>query len=197
MTGLRAILAGQCRPALAAVLGMYLAAAPAHAGCAGVEAIDRCLLGGWKQSGGGAVEWMRRNMPPGMSIPRAQQSEQLVVFNKDGTYWTAPMKGEVTLRMESPDGVIQADGNVEAQASGRWAAADGAFHLCADDQKFNARTRMAAPDGSSHAMPLTPPPATGPVAFGYKCSGDALATVQPVPGIDDPITTQYQRAETQ
>lgn len=185
-----------CHAALASACLLCLGTAPAHAGCAGSDAIDQCLVGAWKQTGGGAVEWMRRNMPPGMSIPKASQSGQLVVLNRDGSFWSAPASGDVTIRMQGADGAKQAEGNIKAQARGRWSAADGTFHLCTDEQKFEGQARMTGP-GGTHSMPLTPPSPAGPVAFGYTCAGDTLETVQSFPGMPDPMTTQYARAQAE
>lgn len=180
-----------------AIFALCLGSGPAAAECAGSDAIDRCLVGAWKQTGGGAVEWMRRNMPPGMTIPRTQQSGQFVVLNKDGSFWTAPVSGDVTIRMEGSDGLMQAEGNIKVQASGRWSAADGKFHLCTDEQKFEGQARVTIPGGGGHTMPLSPPRPTGPVAFDYTCSGDTLETVQAMAGVADPMTTQYERTKTQ
>jgi hypothetical protein len=178
-------------PAAAPMLG--LAAVPAAADCAGSKAIDSCLVGAWKQTGGGAVEWMRRNMPPGMTIPPAGQSGQLVVLNKDGSFWTAPLTGNVTIRMEDPRGAMQAEGDIKVQAKGRWSAADSKFHLCTDEQKFEGQAQVKVPGADRHTMPLNPPPSTGPTTFGYKCAGDTLETRQAIPGVADPMTTQYAR----
>jgi len=35
---------------------------PAQADCPSPPSIDSCLVGSWKQTGGGAAEWMRQNL---------------------------------------------------------------------------------------------------------------------------------------
>lgn len=185
--------------------GMLLAAAammlgtgtavPAAAECAGASAIDACLVGAWKQTGGGPVEWMKRNMPPGMTIPAADQSGRVFVLDRDGGFRTAPMSSDITFRMEGR-GSVRIEGG-EVQASGRWAAADGVLHLCPDDQKFEGQARVTVPGAGQQTMPLGQPSATGPMTLDYACSGDTLETSQPVPGMDDSITTQYARTEAE
>lgn len=73
------------------LLAALATTAPAKAECMENSAIDSRLAGAWRQSGGGMVEWMKRNMPPGMPVPQIDQSGQVIAFNKDGTYWTAPL----------------------------------------------------------------------------------------------------------
>jgi hypothetical protein len=186
--------------------GMLLAAAammlgtgtavPAAAECAGASAIDACLVGAWKQTGGGPVEWMKRNMPPGMSVPGADQGERIIVLDRNGGFRTAPMSSDITFRMEGQGGAVRIEGG-EVQASGRWSAANGKFHLCMETQKVEGQARVTVPGAGQQTMPFGQPSATGPMTLDYACSDDTLETTQPVPGMDDPITTRYARTEAE
>ena len=172
---------------------LSLKPAPATAECAGSATLDACLVGTWRQTGGGAVEWMHRNMPPGMPVPVVDTSAQLTVYNKDGSYWSAPISGQTAIHTEGDDGNLRISGKLKVKARGRWSAASGALHLCTDHQMFEGQARVTAPGGQSHVMPLPVSPSSGPVSFGYRCSGNKLETRQSFPGIADPMVTQFER----
>lgn len=159
--------------------------------CAGSRAIDRCLVGAWRQTGGGAVEWMRRNMPPGLSIPNVNAGEQAMVLMEDGTYWTAPFSQELTILIEGRDGTTRADGRGVAQASGRWSAEGGRLNLCADSEAFSGRAVFTPPSGGRFTMPLAAPGPSGPMSYDYTCSAGSLETRLGFSGIPDPMVTQF------
>ena len=87
--------------------------------------IDTCLVGSWKQTGGGG-EWMRQNLK--MAQPTAAPSDGTLTFNADGTFSTSKVdsKAEVT----APGTSTRATGQMNAQASGTWSAAGGTLTLC-------------------------------------------------------------------
>ncbi len=68
---------------------------PAQADCPSPPLIDSCLVGSWKQTGGGG-EWMRQNLK--MAQPTAAPSDGTLTFNADGTFSTSKVdsKAEVT-----------------------------------------------------------------------------------------------------
>lgn len=70
-------------------------------GCAESIAVDMCLVGMWKQNGGGAVECMRANMPPGMNIPLHRQpvpNGQVTTPAEDMAVTTPAGNGVLTMR---------------------------------------------------------------------------------------------------
>lgn len=164
---------------------------PAAAGCAGVDALDACLAGAWKQTGGGPVEWMKRNMPPGMSVPGMDRGKRIIVLDRNGGFRTAPVSSDITFRMEG-QGSVRIEGG-EIRTSGRWAAADGVLHLCPDDQQVEGQARVTVPGAGAQNIPLGRPASDGPARLEYSCAGDTLETVQAVPGMGDKITTRYER----
>ena len=47
---------------LVATVAALMVSGPARADCSAPPSIDTCLVGSWKQTGGGAAEWMRQNL---------------------------------------------------------------------------------------------------------------------------------------
>lgn len=178
---------------LGAAFMLPLNPVPAVAECAGAATLDTCLVGAWRQSGGGAVEWMRRNMPPGTPLPNVNTGAQLTVYNKDGSYWSAPVPDQTTIRLQGSDGNLRIDGNLKVKARGRWSVASAMLHLCTDHQTFEGEARITVPGGQSHVLPLPVPEASGPVSFGYRCSGNTLETRKSFPGMADPMVTRFER----
>lgn len=169
----------------------FAPAAAAEDGCAGVSAVDRCLVGVWKKTGGGAVAWMRANMPPGVSIPEHTERGGIMRFAADGTYWTAPLGNDLVVQLETPDGIERYEGQGVASAAGRWSAQDGRMHLCTDSQVFAGTVKAEGAPGPG--MPVGPPGSGGPLSQDYDCSGDSLETRKSFSGIPQPMVTQYSR----
>lgn len=159
--------------------------------CAGSNSTDRCIVGVWQKTGGGAVEWMRRNMPPGISIPHAADSGGIIRFAPDGHYWTAPYSNELIIQIESADGIERYEGNGVAQSAGYWSAAGGRINMCADEQAFAGTIRAEGAPGPG--MPVGPPGSSGPLTQEYTCSGTTLITRQRFPDMPDPMVTEYSR----
>ncbi len=70
-----------------AVLVLVAWSAPARADCQAPPSIDNCLVGTWKQTGGGAAEWMRQNLK--MAQPTVAPNDGTLMFNGDGTFSTS------------------------------------------------------------------------------------------------------------
>jgi hypothetical protein len=90
-------------PPRALIVAMALAFAPigaAQAGCTASPAVDACLVGTWKQTGGGAAEWMRQNLK--MAQVGAVASNGTLTFNADGTFSTSKVDAR-TRRCTRPD----------------------------------------------------------------------------------------------
>lgn len=163
-------------------------AGAALAGCAGSEALDRCVIGGWRSSGNGAAEWMERNMPPGM-VMLENTGGGTIVFEADGTYRSVFSSSQATER----DG--QTQGRMEGATSGRWSVSDGRLNMCTDVQDVAAQIQVTAPDGAQSAVAFPVPAATRPVSQAYRCAGDQLETQTTFPGIADPMTRRYSRID--
>jgi len=179
-----------CRsPFTIAAAASFLLLAPfsAFADCK-TAAVDDCLLGTWKQTGGGAADWMREHMK--MAQIKIQASEASFTFNGDGTFSTSKIntKTEVTAK----DAPIKATGSMSTQGSGLWSAADGKLTLCVTAVDAKGGMALKAPGGQSTNIPM---PHMGPseVTMTYTCDGDTLSTVQAMP-MNSTMTTTYTRA---
>lgn len=172
-----------------------LAAPPAHAECAGLTTVDTCLVGAWRQSGGGAVEWMKRNMPPGMPVPQVNTSGQMIVLNRDGSYWTTPMTAKTTIKLGGSEGALRAEGTMTAQSKGRWSSQSGTLNLCPDEETMNGQMQFTGPGGRRHTMPMALQPTHGSMNLVYRCAGEGLETEMTIPGMKDPMTTRYARVQ--
>ncbi len=166
----------------------FVAPGAALAGCAGSEALDRCVIGGWRSSGNGAAEWMKRNMPPGM-VMLQNTGGGTIVFEADGTYRSVFSASQATERGS------QTEGRMEGTTSGRWSVSDGFLNMCTDAQDVAAQIQITAPDGAQSAVAFPVPAATRPVSQAYRCAGDQLETQMTFPGIADPMTTRYSRID--
>lgn len=156
--------------------------------CQGTSGIDACVVGVWEESGGGAVEWMRRQFPPGVSIPHARVEGGVTVLQADGKYFTAPRTADLTMLFESSEGVTRGDGSAVYQGSGRWSAEGGKLNMCQDAGTVSGHATM-----KGLTLPIPPQPPAGNITMDYSCSGNQMETRLPIPGVADPITTRYTR----
>ena len=177
---------------VAAVTALGLAAAwpgLVRAECQPPLAIDKCLVGSWTQTGGGAAEWMRQNLK--MAQVSAAPSNGMLTFNGDGTFSTSKVdaKAEVTAK----DAAVQATGQMSAQAAGQWSAADGMLTLCTSSADSKGTIELKGPGGEKikMAMPQMKPANS---SMSYTCAGDTLTTTQPMPK-NTTMTTTYARVQ--
>ena len=160
--------------------------------CAGSHTLDRCLVGSWTQTGGGAVAWMRAQMPRNFSA--RLNTTPVMTLRADGTYATGVVNGETHAEFHSRSGVSRAHGIGHAQASGRWSTKDGKLNLCPDSTRASGHTTITTPDRTM-TMPMMVPPGHGSQSLDYTCSGASLETVLHFPGGDvPPMPTQYSRS---
>lgn len=159
--------------------------------CQGSSEIDSCLVGAWKQSGGGAVEWMRQVMPQ-MQIPHAEQRGGIIVLKPDGTYFTTPMTANTTIVLEDDGRVLKADGELVTEATGNWSASEGKLNLCQAGGSVAGSAKLTMPGGQM-TMPLPNPGTSGPMQMDYSCSGDSFETRLSMPGMPIPMKTTYSR----
>ncbi len=177
----------RCPSLSGAVLLLAAWSGPARADCQAPPSIDNCLVGSWKQTGGGAAEWMRQNLK--MAQPTAAPSDGTLTFNADGTFSTSKVdsKAEVT----APGTSMHATGQMSAQASGTWSAASGTLTLCMTSVDSKGTIELEGPGGKKMkmAMPQMQPANT---SMAYTCAGAALSTTQPMPK-NTTMTTNYAR----
>jgi hypothetical protein len=174
-----------CTVAIAASL-LLLASVSAHADCK-TAAGDNCLVGTWKQTGGGAAEWMHEHMK--MAEIKVQATKGTITFSADGTFSTS--KVDATSEVQAKDAPMQMTGHMTAQGSGQWSAADGKLTLCQATSDVKGTMQLKMPGGKTMTMPM---PQTGPsqATMDYTCTGDTLSTVQPMP-MGSAMTTTYAR----
>ena len=138
---------------LVATVAVLMLSGPAQADCPAPPLIDTCLVGSWKQTGGGG-EWMRQNLK--MAQPTAAPSDGTLTFNADGTFSTSKVdsKAEVTV----PGTSTRATGQMNAQASGTWSAAGGTLTLCMSSVDSKGSIEIEGPGGMPAPAPRCRPP---------------------------------------
>ena len=174
---------------IGAVLMLLAWPGPVRADCQAPPSIDNCLIGTWKQTGGGAAEWMRQNLK--MAQPTAAPAAGTLTFNSDGTFSTSRVdsKAEVT----APGTSMRATGQMNAQASGTWSAAGGTLTLCMSSVDSKGSIEIEGPGGRKMkmAMPQMKPANT---SMAYSCADATLSTTQPMPK-NTTMTTSYARVQ--
>ncbi|NEX91469.1 hypothetical protein [Caulobacter sp. 17J65-9] len=163
----------------------------ACAECAAIRTVDACLVGTWRQTGGGPVEWMRRHMPAGASIPSAERSGDVFTLNHDGSFTTGTFRASATILMEHADGTAEGQGRLAAQAGGYWSAADGWLNLCPREQSLAGQARVTLPAGGTRTTPIGPGRPVQSTQT-YSCDETSLITWMDMPG-SDPMETSYTR----
>jgi len=172
--------------ALAAVLAAVISNAAAAAEC-GTHEVDSCLIGAWKQTGGGAAEWMRQNLK--MAQVKMSASDVVMTLNGDGTF--AMSKVEANAEVTAKGAEMQASAHMASQGSGQWSAAGGKLVLCLNAVSSTGSAQIKLPNGTTMNLPA---PQAKPSAstMSYTCSGDTLSTVQPM-AQNTTMTTTYAR----
>lgn len=161
-------------------------------GCGGGE-LDECLVGRWELTSGGATEWIRREMPAGMGLPRAEYTGGGVTFQADGGYRGGPTDWSATFTQRTRRGTGRLDGEMSAVGSGRWAAEGGRLTMCPAHETVAGQATATLPDGRRVTLPVTPPPPSGPLTMSYSCAGDTVTTTLEIPGARTPMVSTYTR----
>lgn len=173
---------------LCAILAVVVWTDSVRADCMNSQAIDTCLVGTWKQSGGGAAEWMRQNLK--MAQVSVSASNNMMTLNSDGTFSTA--KTESSAHVAAKEGApVQASGHMTAEAKGQWSAGDGKLNLCVTALDSSGSIQMQGKNGMTTNVPM-PPMKPSAAAVTYSCDGDTMSTVQPMPS-NSTMTTTYTR----
>ena len=119
------------------------------AGCLVSRAIDRCVVGRWRQTGGGPLEYLRSR---GVPITIANQTELVLTMNDDGTFSTNDIDTDVEMEQTMPRGrTMRSTGQGRTGAvSGRWSAEDGELMGCIDEG--GAQEGMTTTQVESHVV---------------------------------------------
>lgn len=160
--------------------------------CGGSNAIDACIVGSWQETGGGPIEWMQKVMQRPRLLEGTRRNV-ITVYESDGTYATAPLSAELTVIAETNRGDMRGDSQAVSQTAGRWSAEDGQINLCQDQLRFRGKLKATSPDGMTtiHELPISRTPET--VTMRYACSESNLETTLTIPGVPEPMVTQYSR----
>ena len=175
--------------AIAVALVAFASASGAQAGCTASPAVDACLVGTWKQTGGGVAEWMHQNLK--MAQVGAVASNGTLTFNADGTFSTS--KVDAKAELGAKDAQTRATGQMSGQASGQWSAAGGSLTLCMTEVSSKGAIEMKGPNGEAMKMAM-PQMKPASASLGYTCSGNTLSTVQPMPK-NTTMTTTYTKLQ--
>lgn len=159
----------------------------ARAAECGTHEADACLVGAWKQTGGGAAEWMRQNLK--MAQVKMSASDVVITLNGDGTF--SMSKVEANAEVTAKGAETQASAHMTSQGSGQWSAAGGKLILCLNAVASTGTAQIKLPNGTTMNLPV---PQAKPSAstMSYTCSGDTLSTVQPM-AQNSTMTTTYAR----
>lgn len=160
-----------------AIAGAVSFATAAHADCQGVKAIDRCLVGTWKMTGGGAEEWMRKNLK-GVHVASVSAANNNVILKADGTFITGKVTTKATVVSDKDK--TTGTGTTAMQASGKWSAASGKLNFCPVTLNSNGNVQMKSASGSTMTM-TTPKMQVTNNTVAYTCNGNALTTVRSMP----------------
>ena len=162
-----------CLLSSAALLMLTTSAA---AGCAATEPHDACLVGTWKMTVNGAEEWMRQNIHQA-HVAGAGAVNNTIKLKADGTFVTGASR--TNAHMVAEEGHMEAEGQMSAQASGRWSAAGGTLKLCPATTTSNGSVTVHDLSGFHTTVPTHITPRDS--AMSYHCSGNTFTTTQPMP----------------
>lgn len=157
-----------------------------------VAMAEECIVGVWKPEGNGAAEWMRRSMPPGVAIPRAE-NPGYVVYKSDGTFLAA---STLDALMTARDAVIQGgEAHLALAAQGLWKVVGDRLTLTQTVETHVGDVKLHTRDGT-RSMPA--PPVTGghEQAMTFTCAANELMTRMTVRGAPGAIVQRYTRVRS-
>lgn len=159
------------------------------------SAIDRCVVGRWRLTAGGPTEYMRSRMPPGIELPRLEQSDVELIYGDDGTFRSAGHSFGTTMRIRRPDDdpiVGDTDGTTRPM-TGRWAAEGSQLYSCIDGggdaESFNS---LVSGGAGAYWNESSPSPAGGGGSDSYTCTDTTLSMTSPMPN-GDVMESTYTR----
>jgi hypothetical protein len=169
-----------------AVTSLLLAAVTAaHADCAGTSTVDRCLVGKWEMTTNGAQDWMKKHIK-GFRISSVKASGNTITLNADGTFATGA--SHVTATGTSANGTTGTS-TMDAQASGKWSAANGKFNLCPVTSTIEGSTSVTA-GGRAATAPIHQN-APQESSQSYACEAKTFSVTQILRG--DAVVSTYTK----
>lgn len=147
--------------------------------CMAASVIDRCLVGRWRQSGGGPVEYLRAR---GIPFTHTNVDPLVLTMNDDGTFQTGGANLDVGTRtVDSHGHVMESESQGRVQASfGRWSADGGRISGCFDGGGSGSGTTRSSAAGYTITTPFSSPDVGGTSGgTSYTCSATTFTTSQP------------------
>lgn len=146
--------------------------------CLASTAIDRCVVGVWRQTGGGPLEYLRRN---GVPITMANQDQLELTMRDDGTFSTNAIRTEMqTETTDSHGHRLRGSGRGATSAvHGRWSAEGGALRGCVDSGGSPRGVTTLEAEGHSRSMPWSGSAAGTSGGTNYSCSDATFTTSSP------------------
>lgn len=154
--------------------------------CAGVTALDQCVVGTWSFAGSDLLDKLNVKM---VRTGRFTSSMMATLrFAADGTYTISPVQ------MESSFSGVRGErgkGAMQGGATGRWSADAGKLNFCHDASTVAGQASVQVPGGGRVAVPI-PPSSPGVQRHLYHCSDAELRSEMDVPGMG-PVKSRYSR----
>ncbi|WP_395645188.1 hypothetical protein [Terricaulis sp.] len=147
--------------------------------CMAASVIDRCLVGRWRQTGGGPLEYMRSR---GVPITRANVDALVITLNDDGTFQSGGANIDVETRTVDHHGhVMESDSEGSVRPShGRWSAEAGRFSGCFDGGGGASGQTVASAGGYAMTTPFGSADLAGTGGgTSYTCSATTFTTSSP------------------
>lgn len=154
--------------------------------------IDKCMLGTWKLTGGGPLEYLKSK---GMNITSATPDSYSMTFNDDGTMRTSGFNFSQQVKTPLPEGEMF--GNTEgavAGVSGFWSTSGGKLYMCftsGGDSEVETRVRTPKGGGFNDQRRGNELAGTGGSAS-YSCASEKLSTSDAMPN-GDVMKHEYTR----
>lgn len=164
-----------------------LAATPALGDCLGSKTLDRCLVGTWKMTGGGAAAWMGHNIHSAHITAMSANGVTLVVRG-DGTFSTGDV--DVHTAVAADNGHLTGTGHATGSASGQWSVSGRNLNFCAAGASFHQTVTVVV---NGKPITVTPNSAPRPTAMAYTCNASTMTTTHVMPHLE-PIVTTYSRS---
>jgi hypothetical protein len=150
--------------------------------CLGMPAIvDKCMVGTWKLTEGGPMEWLKAQGVP--AVTRDNMGAIVMTINDDGTFRSQGFNMDYQLEFRGADEIRKADTHGQVKGtSGLWSAKNGKLHACfTQGGEAEGSTTVSTKKG-----PRNSPFALGGVAgqdgsSSYSCSNTTFITSSPMP----------------
>lgn len=163
----------------------------------GPAVIDACMVGTWEQTGGGPMEWLRRNGMP--QVTRNNMGSLRLTMRDDGTFISQAVGMDFQMSIPSGDRgpVISDTVGTIAGSGGRWSAERGELRACFDSGgQASGAISARYPNGMTGGGPFSTPGLGGTGgSTRYVCSGDSLRTTNDMPR-GGPMVHEFRRVRT-